>query len=194
MLAGSKNFPNNFPSAIVAFGTLMLAIATFQLINNSNAQEKRRRGDELAKERRLRDKEMLDEIIVWALDITKCTIPSEATSIAGIKDAKTDRMVAIAHWNLLVNEFQEVIGKGIYTQRISLAFDEKLKSVVIELSKILDIHLTFIYKCRDATARNSLPAVKSSADELTKNWEVLANLVKRVIDEAYIEKCNILNF
>jgi uncharacterized membrane protein YfcA len=61
----------NLATAMVAFGTLILAIVTAMAIDSSRAIEKRRRQEELAKERRNRDERLLNEIIEWAIEIVK---------------------------------------------------------------------------------------------------------------------------
>lgn len=61
----------NLAVAIVAFGTLMLALATALNIINSNEQEKRRREEELSKEKRDKDERLLNEIIEWVINVLK---------------------------------------------------------------------------------------------------------------------------
>lgn len=63
-----------FPSALVAWGTLMLAVATFMLIRHSEKQEQRRR--EYEQQNRDEDKErdfrrrLLDDVFRWAHEAT----------------------------------------------------------------------------------------------------------------------------
>lgn len=63
-----------FPSALVAWGTLMLAFATFMLIRHSEKQEQRRR--EYEQQNRDEDKErdfrrrLLDDVFRWAHEAT----------------------------------------------------------------------------------------------------------------------------
>lgn len=59
----------NLADVLVAWGTLLLAVATFSLIVNSNKQEKQRRKDEANKNNRDRKERYLNEIIQWANDV-----------------------------------------------------------------------------------------------------------------------------
>ena len=73
-LTGSSGFPAAFPSALVAWGTLMLAIATIMMVISSRTQESQRRKDELAKEKRDRKESILNEIRDWIFSIKAITL------------------------------------------------------------------------------------------------------------------------
>lgn len=83
---------NAFPNALVAWGTLMLAIATFMLIRHSEKQEQRRR--EYEQQNRDEDKErdfrrrLIDDIFRWAHEATV-----SVNAIGGVKSQKDLRNI-----------------------------------------------------------------------------------------------------
>ena len=181
------------PEALVTFGTLMLALAAFRSIKNSNDQEKRRRADELSQERRLRDKDELNEIIDWAVDIAKCEIPAEATAIVGITNIETDRRVALAHMTMLGNDFRAMIGKSLYTSKAACMFGSKLETATAKLTEDLEAHLEIINKCRDAINNNDLSKFQDTVSRLETHWQELDKSTDNVITEACDTKFNTLN-
>ena len=70
-------------SSLVAWGTLMLAAATFTLVLHNMKQEGNRRKNELSKEKRDRDVALLNDIIDWAVESSNPRQPIESTVILG---------------------------------------------------------------------------------------------------------------
>ena len=182
-----------YATALVALGTLVLAIATAWSIDEARKREKRHREDELAQERRLRDKDELNEIIEWAVDIAKCEIPAEATAVVSITNRERDRMVASAHMRMLANSFRAMIGKSLYMGKIAYMFGQELQLAVDKLTKDLETHLDLINKCVDAVNNNKLAEFKSTIKELTEHWQQLDRSTDNVIAKACISKMDILN-
>jgi len=196
-LMWAANVENSYfqklPEALVTFGTLVLALAAFRSIKNSNDQEKRRRADELSEERRLRDKDELNEIIDWAVDVAKCEIPQEATAIAGITNKEADRRVALAHMIMLGNNFRVMIGKSLYTSKVACMYGSKFETATAKLTEDLQAHLEIINECRDAIINNDLSKLKDTISKLETHWQEMYQSTDNVITEACDTKFNILN-
>ena len=114
--------------AIVAFGTMILALVTAISILNSNAQEKRRGEETLARENRDRKERLLNEIIEWAIDVSK-TINEHMISM----DLHPEKYKGLI--SFICNGIDQLITRGRYIYIISNIFSEKLANLVNETNK-----------------------------------------------------------
>jgi len=183
----------NLPMALVAWGTLMLALATFQMITNSNEREKRRRKEELSKERRDKDERLLNEIIEWAIEIVKVGMPIESAVFVGKMDKEAEQRLVLNSLGSLRNNFRAMIAISLYVSRIGLAFGGKLQSSIATLDGYLRKQEDIIGKCQKIVIERKLSEFNEAWDELINNWETLGDSSANVIDEAVIEKFTILN-
>ena len=136
--ASGSNF-SSFPSGLVAWGTLMLAAATFMLIRHSKELEESRREAELSVEKRDREERLLNEIIEWAMNVFKnSTFNDMATMERDIKEAKDLAVITVEEWKAVS---KEMVGKNQYISTISLNFNEDLQKAVSKLIDALKEHL-----------------------------------------------------
>ena len=155
----------NLASAIVAFGTLTLALVTALHIANSNEQEKRHRKEGLLK-----------EIIEWAIGISKI----------GLDRPKSVKAADIESWYNLIeqymNSFSELYRRSRFIRGIILPSWKELQAIVEELRKQLIIHIGHLNKLKeDPKNKLKYQIAEDHRDEVNK-------LAARVIDEA----CKIL--
>ena len=184
---------NDLPSILVAWGTLMLAIATFTLIRHSREQEEQRREDELAKERRDKDERLLNEIIEWAIEIVKVGAPIESAVFVGKMEEEAERRLVLNSLAGLRNDFRAMIAISLYASRLGLAFGEKLQSSIATLDGYLRKQEDIIDKCQKIVVERKLSEFNEAWQELIDNWGALGDSAANVIDEAVIEKFTILN-
>jgi len=137
-------------------------------------EEQFKREDEMRK--REHRQKLLDEIIEWAIDISKCGLEVELQSqFAPTTEgylALRDRMVQFQ------NAFKVLLRKSKYIKSIVLPSWRVLNSTIKELQKQLDSHITeFDEYIEDITNKSRLEA-------LDKHRTTINKLVVGVIDEA----------
>lgn len=151
--------------AFSAFATLLLALAAFLAIRHSSEREKRNRKERL-----------LNEIIEWAIGISKI----------GLDRPKSVKADDIEDWYNLIeqymNSFSELYRRSRFIRGIILPSWKELQAIVEELRKQLIIHTGHLDKLKE-DPRNKLKyqIAEDHRDEVNK-------LAARVIDEA----CKIL--
>ena len=196
-LEHSSEYPQKIAAlfmALTAFVTLLVVYATFNATKQSNLREETRRKDEIRKENRDRDERLLNEIIEWAVEVVKIGLPRMAsTSLIGKPDDEADRRRILDSLGVLDNNFRAMIAKSLYVSRIGLAFGEKLQSSITELESNLRKQDDLIRKCLEIIVKRQPEKFNNAWDELISNWNKLGDSAAGVIDEAVIEKLNILN-
>jgi len=130
-----------FPSALVAWGTILLAYATFSLIRHSKEQEDRRRKEEQAKENRDREERWLNEIIEWAIDVGKCAFEHKYDTVTGVS---AEYFMRVSRANTL-SRFNVVNARSEYVTNIASVFEKDLalhsavKGVTQKLDDIINV-------------------------------------------------------
>jgi len=169
-----------FPSALVAWGTILLAFATFSLVQHSKEQEDHRRQEEQAKEKRDRDEHLLDEIIEWAIDVTKCNIKIDIPVILDIKVAYEEQRFK----RLLIDEmalsFTAMIGRNQYINTVVMKFEKHLQKAVGDLINDLQAHQKLLDKWWHTTPDK----FKSTREEVANHLWQLYKCANNVIEEA----------
>ena len=180
-----------FTNALVVWGTLVLATAAFLTIRNSNEREKRRRKEELAREGRDRKERLLNEIIEWAIDITKCGLEhwsKDVTSIMGVlemnRSLEEDDIYKKLDWSIFsqlsssITVFTAFRGKNEYIRKVAEAFGQSLAKDVAKLAKSLESHIDILEKCLTA------PNIKSKLGAPPRHKKKIDKLAFKVIEEA----------
>lgn len=152
----------NLAVAIVAFGTLMLALVTAVSIDNSRQQEKRRRKEGL-----------LNEIIEWAMDIAKpkyaLNLMSLASTTISVEDQATVLQLSQASYT------HTLIVRGNYIAKISLVFTKDLTIAVEKGKDDLEKHADLIHDWIDG---------KTTSEAIGKHDHALGQSANKVIEEA----------
>lgn len=134
------------PSALVAWGTILLAFATFSLVRHSKEQEDRRRQEEQAKEKRDIDERLLNEIIEWAIDVlTRNSPPDILKNPEWVLEAKYDteekiRLAQIHTYMDLINQYTVSYLRGEYISLIASRIRNDLGKAVDDLIGMIEKH------------------------------------------------------
>ena len=124
---------DELPSSLVAWGTLMLAIATFALIHHNNKQEVNRNKADLLKEERgkqerferenrERNIQLLNDAINWAEDLASCSFIE-----------KTEKRHSAGN---TLQRFRHILSKKIYIEEITSSFnDNDFNGLLLEIIK-----------------------------------------------------------
>ena len=118
------------PSILVAWGTLILAIATFSLVRQTIEHEKSRKQDELNRENRSRKEGWLDDILNWSADIKSPTLGG------GISFSTLIGKELIGAFTIVLGS---LLSKSEYITHISDALDKNLNTSVKNTISKLEI-------------------------------------------------------
>ncbi len=159
-----------FPSGLVAWGTIMLAVATFTLIRHSREQEEQRRKDELAKEKRDREERWLNEIIDWAIDVRATTRGKDITLVS----FKGKDFVTALYISLNPKR-----SKSLYIEKIASKLDRDLQDAVKSSSTELKACLHSLLNCIGDSKGKTI-----NFDEPAEHAVNLEKLAEKLIEEA----------
>lgn len=167
----------NLASAMVAFGTLVLALVTALHILNSNEQEKRRRRERL-----------LNEIIEWVVDVgKKCeyeTDPQEANAkqiLEGNEGYNLAHDFLFIHRPAFENGFSEVRWKNEFIAVICKEFGNTLQKKLQEFIAELTKHLNMLQS--PSATETPEETIKTAVQVANHNLR-LTNLTREVMEEA----------
>ncbi len=163
------------PSALVAWGTILLAFATFQLVQTVTKQEKQRRGDEQAREKRDRKDRLLNEIIEWAEDILKCRPTLDITNRINLEALPSQQMLEMFLVDSTRWGFNAIKAEGIYIRRIASRFKRDLQDAVDVVSEKLVSQTKLL---------EQIPGGKSTLSDAAKNRELLNESAIDLMDKA----------
>ena len=180
-------------SSLVAWGTLMLAAATFTLVQHNIKQEGNRRKNELSKEKRDRDVALLNDIIDWAVESSNPRQPIESTVILGDIDNEPERRLILSALTILRNDIRAMLAKSLYISRISLLFGETLQKRIDTLDGHLRKQESIVMKCQNSVIQKKPNEFSTAWGELLDSWDPLVKLVTEVLDTAIGVKLTILN-
>ncbi len=139
----------NLATSLVAFGTLLLAVVTAMMIDNSRQQEKCRRKEELLK-----------ELIQWAEDIRK----SSSGSIAPNEIIYDDVSMATASqmdFLRLRRIYQDINTKGTYVKAIAKIYRGNLLSATESVIYKLDEAIEILEGCLTSKAKENFEKVEN---------------------------------
>jgi len=120
------------------------------------------------KERRER---LLNEIIEWAVDMTKGELLMEFEDVKSIKDIRKTRLYLYVTMDKLQFTFRQARTRGLYISRIVSIFGTDLQKAVGELMRNLEVHIQVLKECMDTL---DSPALDSPAQEKTLNVAIAA--------------------
>ena len=141
------------PSALVAWGTILLAYATFSLVRHSKEQEDRQRQEEQAREKRDRKERLLNEISDWLIADTNFRMHFTSW--------ETERFLSESL--IIINSLQNLYVKGISLARI-------IRAEWPELAKNIDEIVSYIDEIIDALLKDEInPKEKHAVVVLLQN-------------------------
>jgi len=182
-------------SSLVAWGTLMLAAATFALIQHSKQQEGQYREDNIAKENRDRKERLLNEINGWAMDVKECGVEKGMSYLATVKDPEDERKLILAHASELQLSFEKMKGKSQYMSNITSSFglEQDLQNAIKGLADGLKAHIDCFQRYRGALlfmpgTKEHKHARENISIEIQTHKKELDELADRVLEEVIKDK------
>ena len=181
---------SNLATPVLAFATVILAIATVLTIINSKEQEKHRRQGALAKEGRDKDERLLNEIIEWAEDIITDVLESNVFDIVTLSQG-INRDDAFEGLFNEVKNLRKASAKSTkiltITHKVDQALNENIEENVQALINELGEQIGYLMEYRRDPNSGSMGDLTQNIPKLkyaaTHN-ESLINLAIVVIKEA----------
>ena len=171
-------------NAYVAFGTLTLALATIALAIITQLSIK----SGYDREKRNRKERLLNEIIDWAVDVTKGELLMEFADVRGIKDIQWSRLYLYTTVDKLQFSFRQARTRGLYISGIVSILGADLHHAVGELIKNLEVHIQSLKECMDAinspACETTLYGATSAATKTTDSKKLLDESATKVLEEA----------
>jgi hypothetical protein len=168
--------------AIVAFGTLVLALVTALSIINSNEQEKRDRKERL-----------LNEIIEWGKFIASW---SESKIAQGLtRDYPIDGNVISIICDRIgkqIDDISAINGKNIYILKLSKTFDAELRNSIVDTINQIDTLKIFLIQWKTEIEREidkgaiSIGIDKNELSKISNIDTYISNLIgnaEKIIEE-----------
>lgn len=168
---------DDLSSSLVAWGTLMLAIATFTLVQHSREQEKQRRRSELAKEERDKNEKLLNEIVDWATVISSWRLEYRRifTEVVKIPDTKESIRFVYAHILEVESNFEGLEGRNIYACAIAEKFEQSLQMLISDMLQNMSEYLKFLKKWSSSLSEEISKGSLQLRDGDVKEADRLAN-------------------
>ena len=115
-------------------------------------------------------------------------MPVEVSTFVDVQNTSQERKYLYASLHTLSNNFRAIMGKGLYAEKIALAYEQKSKGKLSKAVKKLCDYLTkqadIINKCMEAVTNNNFSEFQSTTKELMDNWETLSEFADDVIGVA----------
>jgi hypothetical protein len=122
-------------------------------------------------QKRERRERLLDEIIEWAVDMTKGELLMEFADVKGIQGVRKTRLYLYVTVDKLQFTFRQARTRGLYISRIVSILGTNLQQAVGELRRNLEAHIQALKECMDTI---DSPALDSPAQERTLNIAIAA--------------------
>ncbi len=163
------------PSGLVAWGTILLAYATFSLIKQSKEQETRRIISEQEDAKTNNNLRILDEVIQWATDIANRRVDINVNSAIELQRSLEFQLVKGAYMLKIVSPFNQDLVEAV--QNLYTCLVQELK-VMRQLNKTP-------IRIKSAGREKELGELQDHSTEVTKSFI-------KFIDEATKIKLSIL--
>lgn len=164
--------------ALVAVGTLSLAIVTAASVDNSRQQEKRRIAEGLLK-----------EIIEWAINIITSCFDDKTVlrEMARITDVRQSYRVYHSHIAEMKERFMGLRGRNKYISKIAEKFEASLQEKVEKLITDLEAYIELLDDWQHAMADaidKGIADIEGDTDRIDGHVEQLRESANNVIEEA----------
>ena len=153
----------------LAIATGSLAGAAFWSIWQNYSLHKRERKERL-----------LNEIIEWAINITKCGTEKEFKEVTGIRDEDMSDRFIDAFFSEVRFNFQATRGKSEYISNITSNFGRDLQDAVKELIEAVEVHIDLLDKIEVDAPGGFVSAI----EEAGKHNTPLGESARKVIEKA----------
>jgi len=153
-----------------------LGIGVASILHTQSLQKKER------KER------LLNEIIEWAVDVTKGELLMEFADVRGIKGIQWSRLYLYTTVDKLHFSFRQARTRGLYISGTVSILGADLQQAVGELIRNLEVHIQALRKCMDVidspACETTLDGAMSAARKTTDTKKLLDESATKVLDEA----------
>jgi hypothetical protein len=171
------------PEGLVAWGTILLAYATYQLGRTSIEQNGRLIAENRAKEERDRKEQLLNEIIEWAENVINFNIIIDPVSLATVQDKKP---LPLYFFSQMLIDFWPLSNKSKRMKIIASKLGSDLASAVNELTRVTFDHGALIQKCENSVYNGctSEELSKITVEIVNHREKTLRPAAHKVIEEA----------
>ena len=144
-------------------------------------------------QKRERRERLLNEIIEWAVDMTKGELLMEFADVKGIKDIRKTRLYLYVTMDKLQFTFRQARTRGLYISRTVSILGKDLQKAVEELIRNLEAHIQVLKECMDTldspaldspAQERTLNAATAEARKTTESKKILDKYANKVIEEA----------
>ena len=176
-MIATSDWINLIAAILVGGGTLFLGIMAWRTIRQTRSTQ------EAEKKERL-----LNEIIEWAVDVTKGELLMEFADVRGIKDIQSSRLYLYATVDKLQFGFRQARTRGLYISGTVSILGAGLQQAVGELIRNLEVHIQALKECMDSihspACETTLDGAMSAARKTTDTKKLLDESAAKVLEEA----------
>jgi hypothetical protein len=137
---------------------------------------------------RERKERLLNEIIDWAVDVTKGELLMEFADVRGIKGIQWARLYLYTTVDKLQFSFRQARTRGLYISGTVSILGADLQQAVGELLRNLEVHIQALRECMDAinspACETTLDGATSTARKTTDSKKLLDESATKVLEEA----------
>ena len=164
---------NIIAAILVGGGTLFLGIMAWRTIRQTRIIQETEKGERL-----------LNEIIEWAINITKCPFEKDFRDIIGATNVTKVQLFTYNHIVEVKESFMGMTGRSEYISKIVLKFKQDLQKAVKELKKDLEANIKLFDEWQHAMADDLAMDISDYAEKAEAHGRQLDKSVNKVIDEA----------
>ena len=168
--------------AVSALATLILAIAAFLSIKTTMKENKLMREERrLTQELQIRHF-FLNEIIDWAIDVSKCGIVEGFPDASSVIDlpAVYSFLSSTDNIDKLLLSFKAIEARNHHIREIASDFRVNLQKAIKEVIEHLEVHIGLVHKCKFRKPSE----FEGAANKVVESKYRLDFLVKTIIEEA----------
>ena len=173
----TDNWINLIAAIIVGGGTLFLGIMAWRTIHQTRSIQRAEKRERL-----------LNEIIEWAVDVTKGELLMEFADVRSIKDIRWSRLYLYTTVDKLQFSFRQARTRGLYISGTVSILGADLQQAVGELIRNLEVHIQALKECMDAidspACETTLYGATSAARKTTDSKKLLDESATKVLEEA----------
>lgn len=167
----TDNWINLIAAILVGGGTLFLGIMAWRTIRQTRNMQKAEKRERL-----------LNEIIEWAINVTKCEIILELADLTAIKNMRAGLDLFIMADKERFT-FKELKRRSFYISRVVSAFGQDLQLVIEKLTKRLEVHLELLNEYKDAILGERPDEIESLSKKLDDNKNLLDEFAEEILEE-----------
>lgn len=134
--------------------------------------------------KRERKERLLNEIIEWAIDVSKCGLDINISIFNGLhraKDVKEMEFIKNTATLDLLSAFLVVNARSEYISKMAFIFGQNLNRAIFETVESINEHIELLRKSYEDEDKKK---IKASSDDIGKHRNQLIKSAQKVIEEA----------